>query len=117
MHVSPALISKKGYEIVTLGSFDRNKLMEIAEILGKEYKAELLSINQKKVKSLSIVKIEPELTKKQKDAISLAIKNGYYNVPRKISVESLAKMAKLSFSTFQVHLRKAESKLIPYYFE
>ncbi|MEK6792898.1 MAG: helix-turn-helix domain-containing protein [Nanoarchaeota archaeon] len=117
LHVSPALISKKGYEIVTLGSFDRNKLMEIAEILGKEYKAELLSINQKKVKSLSIVKIEPELTKKQKDAISLAIKNGYYNVPRKISVESLAKMAKLSFSTFQVHLRKAESKLIPYYFE
>ena len=117
LHVAPALISNQGYEIVTLVSFDRNKLIEIAEILGKEYKAELLSIHNKKVKSLSIVKIEPELTKKQKDAISLAIKNGYYNVPRKTSVEKLAKLSNLSFSTFQVHLRKAESKLIPYYFE
>jgi len=117
IHVSPALISNNGYEVVTLGSFDRNKLMEIAEVLGKEYKAELLSIKRKKVKSLSIVKIGPELTKKQKDAISLAIKNGYYNVPRKTSVEKLAKLSNLSFSTFQVHLRKAESKLIPYYFE
>ena len=31
IHVSPALISNNGYEVVTLGSFDRNKLMEIAE--------------------------------------------------------------------------------------
>src|SRR3989344_1593129 len=40
----------------------------------------------------------------------------YYEVPRKISVEELAKMAELSFSTFQVHLRKAEKNLIPFYF-
>ena len=53
----------------------------------------------------------------QKQAIELAIKNGYYNVPRKTSVEKLAKLSKLSFSTFQVHLRKAEEKLIPYFFE
>jgi predicted DNA binding protein len=50
-------------------------------------------------------------------AMELAIKNGYYHSPRNISVEQLAKLAKLSFSTFQVHLRKAEEKLIPYMFE
>jgi predicted DNA binding protein len=47
----------------------------------------------------------------------LAIKNGYYSSPRKINVKELAKISKLSFSTFQVHLRKAEEKLIPYFFE
>ena len=54
---------------------------------------------------------------KQKQAIELAIKRGYYTSPRKISLQELAKISKLSFSTFQVHLRKAEEKLIPFYFE
>lgn len=116
-HVAPAFISNEGYQIVSLGSFNRELLMKITDDLEKEYNGELLSIKNKNTKSISIVKMEPELTKKQKDAISLAIRKGYYNVPRKISVDKLAEIAKLSFSTFQVHLRKAESKLIPFFFE
>ena len=59
----------------------------------------------------------PELTEKQKQAMNLAIKQGYYNYPRKISIEQLAKLSKLSFSTFHAHLRKAEQKLLPFFFE
>lgn len=55
----------------------------------------------------------PRLTTKQRDAIELAITHGYYDYPRKIDVQDLAKLAKLAFSTFQAHLRKAEKKLIP----
>ena len=117
IHLAPALISDKGYEIVTLGCFEREHLMKIVDILKEKYNGELISIQEKKVSSISIMKVHPELTKKQKKAIELAIKNGYYHVPRKISVEELAKLSKLSFSTYQVHLRKAEAKLMPYFFE
>ena len=46
------------------------------------------------------------LTDKQKEAMGLAIKHGYYEYPRKIDVQDLARESKLSFSTFHAHLRK-----------
>ncbi len=91
--------------------------MKVFRSLQKVKNGELLSINEKKVKSISIIKVHPDLTEKQKKAFNLAIKNGYYSVPRKTSVKKLAKISNLCFSTFQVHLRKAEEKLIPYFFE
>jgi predicted DNA binding protein len=61
--------------------------------------------------------LHPELTDKQKTAIELAIKNGYYEYPRKIELKKLAKIMKVSYSTYQAHLRKAEKSLIPFFFE
>ena len=117
IHVAPALISDQGYEIITIGCFEREPLIIIANILKKEKNGVLISIQKKKIKSISIIKVHPDLTKKQKQAIEMAIKHGYYHSPRKIDLKSLAKMSRLSFSTYQVHLRKAEEKLIPYFFE
>jgi len=76
----------------------------------------MLFIKNKKVNNISIAQIHPELTSKQKQAINLAIEEGYYSIPRKIDVKDLAKKSNLAFSTYQTHLRKAESKLIPYSF-
>ena len=87
------------------------------DLFERKFDGQLLSIQNKKIKSISAIKVAPELTEKQKQAIELAIKRGYYTSPRKISLQELAKISKLSFSTFQVHLRKAEEKLIPFYFE
>ena len=58
-------------------------------------------------------KILPKLSKKQKDALSVAVKEGYYGFPRKKELNDLAKLSKVSFSTFREHLRKAENKIIP----
>ncbi len=117
IQVAPALITDKGYEIVNVGSFEKKHLERFIDILERKLNGQLISIQQKKIKSISVIKVAPELTDKQKQAIELAIKKGYYTSPRKISVQELAKISGLSFSTFQVHLRKAEEKLIPYYFE
>jgi predicted DNA binding protein len=117
IHLAPALISDKGYETATLGCFKREPLVRIVNMLEKKYGGELISLENKKVKSISVMKVHPDLTEKQKQALGLAVKHGYYSVPRKISVEKLAEISGLSFSTFQVHLRKAEAKLIPYSFE
>jgi predicted DNA binding protein len=112
IHVNPGFISSEGYEIGEIASFNRESLIKLSKILKEKYNGSLISIKKKSIKSVSIMKISPELTEKQRNALNLAIKNGYYNIPRKISVEELSKIAKLSFSTFQVHLRKSESKII-----
>jgi len=102
---------------LTIGTFDKKILDKLIINLEKLYKLKIHYIQERKIKNISIIKENPELTKKQKKAIEIAIKNGYYNYPRKTSVKELAKISKLSFSTFQAHLRKAEKKLIPFYFE
>lgn len=117
IHVAPVFISAQGYEIITIAAFERKLLTRISELFEKQYDGELISIQNKKVKSISIMHIHPDLTEKQKAALQLAIKQGYYNSPRTIDLKHLAEIAKLSFSTYQVHLRKAEKKIIPYFFE
>ncbi|KHO55428.1 MAG: transcription regulator-like protein [archaeon GW2011_AR19] len=117
IQIAPALITDTGYEILNIGSFEKKYLEKLIDLFERKFDGQLLSIQNKKIKSISAIKVAPELTEKQKQAIELAIKRGYYTSPRKISLQELAKISKLSFSTFQVHLRKAEEKLIPFYFE
>ncbi len=117
IHLSPALIDEKGVETIHIASFDKRHINNLIKTLERNYETKLHFIKQEKVKSISFMRENPNLTVKQKKAIQLAIKNEYYSVPRKTSVEKLAEISGLAFSTFQVHLRKAEEKLIPYFFE
>lgn len=117
LYITPLYVSDQGYEIITLGCFRRDPLIKIADIVKKNYGGKLISIQQKNIKSISVMTLHPELTDKQKKAIELAIKNGYYEYPRKIELEKLAKIMKVSYSTYQAHLRKAEKSLIPFFFE
>lgn len=59
-----------------------------------------------------------ELTDKQMDALIKAHDYGYYNSPRNITTESVAKSVGVSRSTYEEHLRKAENRImesvIPY---
>lgn len=116
-YLSPAIIDEKGIETITIGSFDKKKIEKFLTTLEKLYESQIHFIQQKKITNISINKLNPELTKKQKQAMEIAIKNKYYDSPRGTSVKKLAKELSLSFSTFQVHLRKAEKKLIPYFFQ
>jgi predicted DNA binding protein len=52
------------------------------------------------------------LTVKQQNAIVLAFKLGYFDTPRKVSVEELAGKIGLASSTLAVHLRRAERRLL-----
>ncbi|MDP3741951.1 MAG: helix-turn-helix domain-containing protein [Candidatus Micrarchaeota archaeon] len=54
------------------------------------------------------------LTQKQLIAFQLACQLGYYKYPRSVSLEQLAKAAKLSYSTYKEHLRRAEEKIMPH---
>jgi predicted DNA binding protein len=53
-----------------------------------------------------------KLTEKQKEVIIAAYKFGYYDIPRRINSEELAKKLGIVSSTFGEHLRKAERRLL-----
>lgn len=53
-----------------------------------------------------------DLTEKQMDALLTAYSNGYYSLPRKANVQDIASKKRVSRTTYQEHLKKAENKLI-----
>jgi predicted DNA binding protein len=53
-----------------------------------------------------------DLTEKQMDALLTAYSNGYYNLPRRANVQDIANKKRVSRTTYQEHLKKAENKLV-----
>jgi predicted DNA binding protein len=53
-----------------------------------------------------------DLTEKQVDALLTAHRYGYYNLPRRADVQTIATKIQVPRTTFQEHLKKAENKLI-----
>ena len=113
----PVIISPKGYHIWTLASFDRKLLEKVIDFTEKKLGAKILKFKQEKISNISFTKLLPDLTDNQKKAMEIAISHGYYDYPKKINMEALAKMMNISYSTYQAHLKKAESKLIPHIYE
>jgi predicted DNA binding protein len=52
------------------------------------------------------------LTEKQRRVLTTAYRLGYYNLPREIDSERLAKRLNLKRSTLVVHRRKAELRIL-----
>lgn len=114
--IEPVYIDHNGQEVWTLGSWKKEELVKISQLAEKYHKEVLLKFKQSKVKYASILNVLPNLSEKQKQAMDLAIRAGYYNFPKKIRLIELANEMKVSYSTFQAHLKKAEKKLIPHIF-
>ncbi len=115
IYVKPIIIAENGAYIFEIASWNRSKLRDVAETIQQnEYHGKLISIKDEKVKTVQIMTAFPRLTKQQKRALELAITEGYYGYPRKIDIIALAKIMKVSHSTFQFHLRNAEKKVLPY---
>ncbi|MFH1311410.1 MAG: helix-turn-helix domain-containing protein [Nanoarchaeota archaeon] len=114
IHYKPVVWHEDGWEEFNVASMERKDIEKLVKIGETKYKLKLLEFKQNKIKNLGYLTILPELTDKQKKAIELAIRSGYYEYPRKIHLEKLAKLSNLALSTYQAHLRKAERKLLPY---
>jgi len=111
---SPVIINhREGKHTWHLASFDKQLLMKVYNFAKKNLNAELLKLQQEKLSNITITRFLPELTKKQKRALEIAISNGYYDYPKKIKMEKLARIMGVSYSTYQAHLKKAEGKIVP----
>jgi len=113
INLKPIIISNKGEEIWELGSWEKKTLSNLIKILRKHTKFKIHKFKEEKISNFFLLSAIPNLTKKQKQALELAITKGYYEYPKKIDLISLAKLMKISYSTYQAHLKKAEKKIMP----
>ena len=116
IHPAPAYLSEEGFEIIEVASWDKKPLMDYIKI-HKENKTttyfEIIKFIEKKMDDIYVSRLLPKLSEKQREAVNLAYKKGYYEYPKKIDLGELAKLMSVSKSTFQEHLKRAEGKLIP----
>lgn len=112
----PGTYDKEGFEIIEITSWNRRALENVIKLIKNAKTTtyfEILKFKKEMIKEIYLPKLFPKLSKKQQEAFNLAVKNGYYKVPKQITLEKLAEIMKISKPTLQEHLRKAESKLIP----
>jgi acylphosphatase len=83
------------------------EFLEFMEGIGIHYR--IISLMDAKFSPSSPVSC---LTDKQREALVLAFTLGYFDTPRKISSEQLAKKLGIVHSTLAVHLRRAERRLL-----
>lgn len=115
IHLKPMLVSNKGVVTCNIGSFNRQALKKFIKV-AEQRGGELCHIKREKIKHISIISLYPNLTSKQKKAFETALNEGYYQIPKKISIQELADKTNVSFSTFRMHLKKAEAKLLEFTF-
>ncbi len=112
--VKPVLVKDDGYELWEVASWEKSELSTFIKNIEKHIDDfKLLKFVRTAVNNIFFPKLMPDLTINQKQALELAIKEGYYKTPRTIDLRTLAGMSKISLATYQEHLRKAEEKLIP----
>ncbi|WP_227355740.1 helix-turn-helix domain-containing protein [Haladaptatus salinisoli] len=61
---------------------------------------------------LEVKKAIQDLSSRQREVLSLAIEEGYYDSPRSCNLEDLAELDPTSISTVGEHLRLSESKIL-----
>ncbi|MBA7607984.1 hypothetical protein ES703_15156 [subsurface metagenome] len=74
---------------------------------------EILQFKNIKLDNIYFPAIAPSLTERQKEVFELAIKEGYYDIPKRTNLIKLAKAMNICVATFQEHLKRAEAKIIP----
>ncbi len=106
---------EKGIENWTVGSHrkeDLKKLYEKINAMKPEARAEWVSLKKERLDMFTPNAVT-RLSPKQRWAFQKALQYGYYTMPRKKSIEQLAKKLEVPATTFRIHLRKAEAKLMP----
>lgn len=111
----PVFVDGQGYEYWEVASHDRIVLTKFFNGLEKQHYEyfEMLQFKNIKLNNIYFPAIAPYLTDKQKEVFKLAVKEGYYDIPKRTDLKKLAEMMKISLATYQEHLKRAEAKIIP----
>lgn len=111
----PALFSD-GREFYRVLAPTRERLKQLLERLGDFGGANLEALTDVGPEALQVQvdlgEVAGQLTKRQLAVLSTAVEAGYYDSPRRTSTERLAASFRLSRTTFEEHLRKAEAKVL-----
>ncbi|MFQ6087579.1 MAG: helix-turn-helix domain-containing protein [Candidatus Methanofastidiosia archaeon] len=103
------IVFENGRQICTVVFESRKRFSELLKRVGCEVKI-------LKIKDITLgTQNFPDLTEKQLKAVDLALKKGYFDLPKSIGLDELSSKMKVSKTTFLEHLRKAEKKILENY--
>lgn len=117
LHVMP-VVYEQGWEYHRAIAFKHEDLERLLQLL--EEKGFVFEILRKipfdgflgSSLTLTADALFSELTERQMDALLTAYRNGYYRLPRKADVKTIAFKERVPRTTYQEHLKKAENKLV-----
>lgn len=101
------VIMSDGTETETLFGFSKKALRDSLAILREDREVRILSFEPFQDRSL---------TQKEQELLSLAVKEGYYEIPRRIYASELGDVFGLKKSVILDRLRRIERKLVNQYF-
>lgn len=116
MRIEP-IVFMDGWEYHRLVGFDDHDVKGVLKSLDRIGRTEVL----RKAASegvtddtflLSLSSLFGQLTEKQVRALVAAVENGYYEIPKRVTADELAKKQGQPRTTFEEHVRKAESKVL-----
>lgn len=111
------VVYEDGKELLTVFAPDPVKFRSLYGKLENVAVVEIIS--KKAVRSedlretwtLSLSDLFSGMSERQESYLADAISSGYFDIPKKISIQDLAKLHGISKSTMQEHLSKAESRI------
>ncbi len=117
LHVPPVIYDQgwEYYRLIVFKHEDLRKLMQRLEDRGFVFDVvRKVPFDGFIASSLTLTAdaLFSNLTEKQTDALLTAYNYGYYRLPRKTDVQTIANKRRVPRTTFQEHLKKAENKLV-----
>ena len=109
IYTIPAFVSEEKIVFSFISDNDNlKKLLKVINIFGVVKNIYFQKVNLPEYDILS------SLTEKQRKVLITAKKNGYYDIPRKVTAEELSKKLGISKATTVEHLRKAEKRMVSF---
>lgn len=116
--VLPPIVIEDGWETFRAALFDEDKAQAFLAALKDFGPHEVLSKRRfqepfiQEEFMLSTAELLGGLTRKQAEALLMALQDGYYAVPRSATMVEIAKRRGQPRTTMEEHVRKAEAKLL-----
>jgi predicted DNA binding protein len=113
----PPIIYHEGWEERRVIGFREDDYKRLFRALGELgpveilYKKALAERSMRDTFAISLSSVFSALTDRQLDALETAIEYGYYQVPKKTTAEEIAQKRRVPRTTYEEHVRKAESKI------
>lgn len=113
----PPIVYREGWEEHRVIGFREDDYKKLFRALNDVGPAEILqkkALAERSIRdtfAISLSSVFSTLTSRQLDALETAIEFGYYQVPKKTTTEKIAQKRKVPRTTYEEHVRKAESKI------
>jgi predicted DNA binding protein len=119
-------LTKGGVDSSAIYVQDEKQLRELYSLLKDNFEVKLLRkrvLDPRKAKPtaylglqemLAFKSVAAALSPKQMEVISYAVRKGYFDTPKRISVDEIAASLGISVATASEHLRKAQAKFMPF---